>query len=352
MSAATTASAAPIPVGFLGCGFIAELHASMLAGCREANQITAVYDTDRERCASFATKWGAAPAASEDEVFDRCEAVFICTWTSEHRRLAVRAATRGRHVFCEKPLAFDSADAAAMVEAVKRTQVVNSVGLVLRSTPAMRTLRELTRDPSSGRVMSIVFRDDQYIPIQGMYASDWRGDRERAGRGVLLEHSIHDLDLLEWLAGPIARVAATQSFYHDIAGIEDAVAVVAQFESGANATLSTLWHDVTSRPSQRRIEVFCERALITLEDEWSGPVHVERDAPAGAIRQTIQNDELSSWLERRGIQSDWPHDSFLRAIREGGSATPSFADALRAHRIADAIYLSAENDGRSFAVPK
>jgi 4-hydroxybenzoate polyprenyltransferase len=51
-------------------------------------------------------------------------------------------------------------------------------------------------------VLTVVFRDDQYLPVRGVYKSSWRGDVARAGAGTLLEHSIHDLDLLEWLLGP------------------------------------------------------------------------------------------------------------------------------------------------------
>jgi predicted dehydrogenase len=55
--------------------------------------------------------------------------------------------------------------------------------------------------------MNVVFRDDQYLPTQGVYASTWRADAALAGSGVLLEHSIHDLDLLEWLSARSHEVA-------------------------------------------------------------------------------------------------------------------------------------------------
>jgi predicted dehydrogenase len=323
----------------------------MLAGCGERYEIAAVYDPDRARADGFADKWSSEVARSEDEVFDRSEAVFVCTWTSEHRRLVERAAARGRHVFCEKPLAFDATDAAAMVECVERAGLTNAVGLVLRSTPALLGLRELIRDPASGRPMSIVFRDDQFIPIQGMYASSWRGDRSKAGRGTLLEHSIHDLDLLEWLMGPIERIAATQEFFHRLDGIEDSVAVLARFASGASGSLTSIWHDITSRPSQRRIEVFCERALYTLEDEWFGPLHKDTVGSGEGKRQTLEGDGLVRWLAERGVEADWPHGRFLRAIRAGTAATPSFADALRAHELADAAYRSAANDCAPVSLP-
>ncbi len=323
----------------------------MLAGCGEAYELVAAYDPAGDRADAFGKKWNTPVVQSEDDVLERCEAVFICTWTAEHRRLVTSAAERGCHIFCEKPLAFDAGEAETMVDIVRRAGVVNTVGLILRSTPALIALRELIANPDVGRPMSVVFRDDQYIPIQGMYESDWRADRAKAGRGALLEHSIHDLDLLEWLIGPIERVAATQEFYHGLDGIEDSIAVLARFASGATATLSSIWHDITSRPSQRRIEVFCERALFTIEGEWFGPVHIEAVGPDGEERTTLEGEALGQWLADRQIDVEWPQSRFLRAIRAGDECSPTFTDALRAHQVVDAAYRSAANGGASIPIP-
>ncbi len=329
-----------IRVGFLGCGFIADVHAGLLATCGEPFSLVSAYDRDPQRSGAFAERWSTTAAASEAEVVDACDAVFVCTWTSEHAALVAQAAARGRHVFCEKPLAFDAGEAARMAGTVQDAGVVHMVGLILRAAPAMLALRAMVNEALSGRIMSIVFRDDQYIPIQGMYASDWRADPARAGRGVLLEHSIHDIDILEWLAGPIESVFARQEFFHEMNPIEDSVHALLTLRSGATATLATTWHDITSRPSQRRIEVFCENALYTLEGEWFGPLHWQRVIDGEQSEGSLEGDALTRWLRDRGIEQAWPESLFLRAIRDGGKASPDFGDAVRAHRIVDAIYRS------------
>jgi predicted dehydrogenase len=174
-----------------------------------------------------------------------------------------------------------------------------------------------------------------------MYRSTWRGDPDRAGSGTLLEHSIHDLDILEWLFGPIESVAAHTAHVHGIAGIEDSVSALMRFESGASATLTSVWHDVLARPSQRRMEVFCERALLTLEGDTFGPVHWERDDDSG----TLEGDGLVDWLHSRQVSMESAEETFLGAVAGHGSASPTVADALRAHVIADAIYRSADAGG-------
>src|SRR5262249_47432723 len=141
-----------------------------------------------------------------------------------------------------------------------------------------------------GRVMSIVFRDDQYIPIQGMYGSTWRGDRQRAGAGTLIEHSIHDVDLLEFICGPIVSVTARSNNFHGLDGIEDTVAAAIAFKEGAVGTLASIWHDVLERPSQRYIEVFTERLWCRQESsDWYGPV---RWCRTGSTEEELAGDEL------------------------------------------------------------
>jgi predicted dehydrogenase len=320
-----------IRVGFLGGGFIANYHGKMLHTSGVDAHIACVHDPDRDKAERFAAASGAEVVATEDELFSTVDAVYVCTWTAEHPRLVGEAAARGLPVFCEKPLAVGLEPAAAMTRAVADAGVVNQVGLVLRDSPAFLALRDLVHDPDSGRVMSIVFRDDQYIPIQGQYGSTWRADPEKAGAGALLEHSIHDIDILEWLLGPITGASAISEEFHAIAGIEDVVAATLRFDSGALGSLVSIWHDLLERPSLRRIEVFCERAYFWLDDDVLGPVHWTRpDGREGSTTGTARRN---------------PDAAFIEAAQAGQPATPDFADALRAHVVADALYRSAASGG-------
>jgi predicted dehydrogenase len=340
--------ASMVRVGFLGTGLIARFHAAMLRSSGEAFEPGPVFDLDRARAEVFAGEFGYQVVDAEDGVLDGCDAVYVTTWTSEHGRLVVAAAARGRHVFCEKPLAVDAGGARAMAEAVESAGVVAQVGLVLRRSPAFGLAGSLVSDERAGRVMAVVFRDDQFIPIRGHYGSSWRADRSRAGAGTLLEHSIHDLDLLEHLLGPATSVACRTATFHELAGIDDVAAATLGFATGALASLTSVWHDVDERPSLRRMEVLCERAHICVEGDWFGPV---RWRYTGEPEESVlEGDALVAETRRRGVRLGNPDGSFLRAIRNGGPAWPSLRDAVRAHELADACYASAELDGVPIAV--
>ena len=336
-------------VGFLGGGFIAHYHGKMLHTSGADAEIALVHDPDRAKADAFASASGARVVETEDELLSGVDAVYVCTWTSEHPRLVEAVAARQLPVFCEKPLAVGLEPALAMVDAVRRAGVVNQVGLVLRDSPAFRYLRHLIRQPASGRVMTVVFRDDQYIPIQGQYGSTWRADPSKAGSGTLLEHSIHDLDILEWLLGPVTDVSARSAEFHEITGIEDVVTATMSFSSGALGTLTSVWHDLLERPSLRRVEVFCENAYFWMEDDVWGPVHWTR---SGGDEGALGGAELTSALDTEGLAVRNPDGAFIDAVRSGGPATPDFASALRAHLLADAVYRSAATGGASILIPE
>jgi len=339
-----------IRVGFLGAGFIARFHSKMLKGSGLDLEWSGVYDPEPDRAHAFFRATGAPPRPGPLEVISGCDAVFVCTWTSEHRAAVEAACQMGRAVFCEKPLAPNLEDATAMCRAVESAGVTNQVGLVLRYSPAFCWMSHLVSRSESGRVMGLVFRDDQYLPVQGMYGSRWRADAAKAGSGVLLEHSIHDLDMVEVLTSPVVRLSAMGQAMHGIEGIEDAVSVSFELAAGGVGSLVTVWHDLLERPSLRRVEVICESLWCALEgDDWLGPV--AWTAP-GQAEQRLGGRELAARVRELGLAPENPDAAFLEAVAQRRPARPDFADALRAHVVVDAAYRSVRLGGQPVEVPE
>jgi hypothetical protein len=243
-----------VRIGFIGTGFIARTHSWFLKHTAADRAIVAVHDLDADRAQEFAGRVGAEVVDDPDQLLDRVDAVFVTTWTSEHEHLVAAAAERGVAVFCEKPLAFDASAAERMVESVEAAGVVNQVGLILRFMPQFVHAKTLLADERAGRLLAVSFRDDQFIPIQSHYGSMWRIDPERCGRGTLLEHSIHDVDIMQWLCGPVGSVSGTVREVHGHARIDDVTTARLEFDNGAVASLTSIWHDIIDRPepAQRR----------------------------------------------------------------------------------------------------
>ena len=334
-----------VRVGFLGAGFIATFHSKLLRASGVDHERAGVHDPDRQRAEAFVAAAGGFVADSEDEVLASCDAVFVCTWTSDHEAQVRRATDAGVAVFVEKPLSTDLASArrvAAMLDGH-----VHQVGLILRRSPAFNLVQSILEDVErNGRVMSVLFRDDQALPTGGRYASAWRAEADKAGSGVLLEHSIHDLDLLDRLVGPITSVTGRQRSFHDIDGIEDLVVATFDLAGGGVASLTTVWHDQPERNSLRYMEIHCERAFLTVEEDWFGPVRHTSDGRT----EEWSGDELLAECERRGIQTALPDGEFVRAVAEGTPTMPTADVALRAHELVDAVYRSAAAGGAPIEV--
>jgi predicted dehydrogenase len=271
------------------------------------------------------------------------DAVYVCVPTGGHKALVLKAAERGLHVFCEKPLATNLADVEAMVAAVDRARVKAGVGLVLRHSPILTVLKELMDDPTIGRPMQIIFRDDQFFPIQGHYASEWRKDITQAGAGTLLEHSIHDVDVLNWFAGSVKSLQGHTRNFAGYEGIEDLASAHIEYENGVQAELVSVWHSVLGRPSTRRLEVFFEKGFFAIDDDYLGPIHYQLHAQNA---QTMPAEEVQKrYLSGLGL-SDEMFEGLLRySLEDYFFLRACVEDLVEAHRVVDAIYRSAAADG-------
>jgi predicted dehydrogenase len=348
-----------IRIGLIGCGHIGTVHSYALRQLGDAGlidaRIVATFDVDRERASGLAQHHDARPCAQLDELLDEVDAVWICTWTSAHLEAVDEAAARSRAIFCEKPLAPTLADAHRLADALGR--VPHQVGLVLRHAPVFRAAADLVASGRYGKPLLAVLRDDQYFPIQGLYASAWRADAAKSGGGTLIEHSIHDVDILRWVLGTAlgepAEVSARTASMFEHPGIDDATVLTFRFADGVTATIHSVWHQILARGSLRRLELFCEDALLWTDDDYLGPLHVET-----STGEELVGAAAPSWLHRFRVpdvlakplaQYAEPNKAFLDALtRDGARARgyPGVEIALSAHRLVDEAYQSAAAGGR------
>jgi predicted dehydrogenase len=142
--------------------------------------------------------------------------------------------------------------------------------------------------------------------------------------------------------GPIRSVSANLGFVHGLEGIDDQASVLLVAASGAQAVLTSVWHDVLSRGSQRRVEAFCQSGVFTLTHDWRGPVSGE--LASGPI-ETLEGRRLADAATGADGLAGSPDAAFIDAVRNGKQAHPGFEVALEAHRLADAAYRSAATGG-------
>ncbi len=353
-------------VGLVGCGHIGMVHAVALRQLSDAGlvdaELTATYDDVPGKAAKMARYHGGEPYDTLAGLLDDVDVVWVCTWTAAHLAAVEAAAERGLPIFCEKPLAPDLPTATRVAAALER--VPHQVGLVLRWAPVFRELAARVASGAHGRVLATVMRDDQYFPVQGLYGSTWRGDVEHAGGGTVIEHSIHDIDVLRWTLGDPDEVSARTASRFGYPGIEDTATATFAYADGSVAQLTSIWHQVLTRESSRRLEVFCEKAMLWTDDDYLGPLHVQTDDGEQIV--TAEPPEWSSRFTLPEVfakalaQYAEPTKAFLDGLagldRVGGprpsgevaprtAGYPGAGEALAAHRLVDLVYRSAADGG-------
>jgi predicted dehydrogenase len=278
--------------------------------------------------------------------------VFVCTPTKFHADVVAAAAAAGAHIFCEKPLAMSVAEAETMMATVRRAGVKAQIGLVLRFSSIYTVMRDLLQDPAHGAPMAVVFRDDQCFPIRGLHDSPWRSDRTMSAGGTLIEHGVHDLDLLTWFFGPVRRLRAWDQNRAGYPGIEDYVAVELEFASGLRGQLVNIWHDMAQRASNRHLEVFCPRAYVASEHDMFGEIIVQRgDGAAEIMRSAEVLERFGALLARRdhtfrdyyALPYFLQDLAFVEALLAGRDPAPGLEVGIAAQRLAESVYEAARS---------
>jgi predicted dehydrogenase len=255
-------------------------------------------------------------------------------------------------VLCEKPLAMNAAEAAGMLDAVRRAGLVHMTAFTYQFTPAIRYARHLIESGEIGVIRTV---RAAYQMALSSHLLGWRSTRKQAGSGVLADIGSHLIHLVQWLAGDIAGVAArSRKFREDPASdVEDWIAFLAEFESGACGTFEI------SRVCPGRgadigenmfIEIYGTRGslLFSLQEPLTlraalgpaagdpaamleaRPVPPEFLKVQGAPRDPAEGDPRWSY---RFDQAFW----FVSNIRHGQSRSPSFADGLSCQTVIDAV---------------
>jgi predicted dehydrogenase len=346
-----------VRIGMIGAGIIGSTHSAVLQQICQALpdqvELVAVADTLQEARETFKAIYGYRESFADGRaVLDHpnVNTLFVCVPTHQHAAVVRAAAARGLQIFCEKPLAMSHAEGAEMLAAVERAGVRAQIGLVLRYSAVYTVMRSLMLDPAAGPPVAVLFRDDQCFPIRGLHFSAWRGDRSQTAGGTLIEHGVHDLDLLTWFFGPPRRLRAWEQNRAGHAGVEDYVGVELEFENGLRAQLLNLWHDVMQRHSNRRLEIFCQQAFLASNHDMSGALTCQfGDGPEMHLaeedvlqRYRAQTAPLPHALDGlNGVAYLVQDFAFVDALLNDRDPHPGMRVGLEAQRLAEAVYHAA-----------
>jgi predicted dehydrogenase len=252
----------PVGVAVIGCGLIGTRRAAT-AAADPRTTLRLVVDRDESRARTLAAEHGAEAAADWRAALQREDigAVVVCTPNALLAPIAGAALESGRHVLIEKPMGRNVAEAQRIAAAAAAAGRVLKIGFNHRYHPAIERAGELLRAGEVGRLIQLRARYGH--GSRPGCEHEWRGDRELAGGGELLDQGVHVVDLFHWLAGTPLRVhAEVQTAVWPLGPLEDNAFALMRFADGVVGQLHvsmTQWKNLFS------LEVHGERGALLVE---------------------------------------------------------------------------------------
>lgn len=221
-----------VRLGLVGLGDWGE-QVALAAAMEPGVELAACYARTPATRASFAARHGCRPCATLDELVSAADlhGIVVMTPNNAHRDPVLAAAAHGKHVLVTKPIAATIADGRAMIAACERAGVILAVGHQSRREPAIAALKAALDGDELGRPVMVEANISTPRGL-GIGPDEWRWRREECPGGPLIQLGIHHVDTLQYLLGPIVRVASWQRRSLVAAEFEDVTVTLLEFASG------------------------------------------------------------------------------------------------------------------------
>jgi predicted dehydrogenase len=341
-------------VGVIGCGFQGRLHVKCLQQIAGV-EVAAVVDTDAVRLTEVADRFRVTGRYGDYRAMldsDRFDLVTVCTMPVYHAAMTIAALESGAHVLCEKPLALNAGEGAAMIAAARRAGRTLAVGYNMRFTPNARAISAFISEGRFGRpVYTRAWARASQVPWWGEHYR-----KEISGGGALAATAVHFLDLALHFAGfpkPVAASAnAARLFPRKRGGTapsdevaarftaEDLISAQIRFANGFWMNLDGSWID--NRPSENgapswdySLDAIGESAQV-----WLDPLAIRTEDGSGEIVDALPPGTISDVSFPPSVAA--LVRDVVDAVRDNRPPLVTGEQALVVQRIVDAIYNSAE----------
>ena len=312
--------------GVLGAGLVAPFHAKAIRAS-DGGALVAFCDARLDRALKLAEQFGGQAYGSLDEMLKNpaIDVVNVALPNHLHCEAVLKSAAAGKHVLTEKPPAMTLAETDAMIAACRRSGVKFGCTVQCRVRKSIQAMKQAV---DSGRFGKLLHADAfmKWFRATEYYQSDaWRMSR-KSGAGVTVQHAFHYIDLLQHLAGPVARVQARMTnLAHPAIPLEDTTLAFLDFKCGAQGVVEA------------------STAL------WPGTdIRIELNGTEGTAIMT--GEKMTTWR----FKDDRPEDAAIRdygsqsqATGAGGAADFAFLD----HQVVIQDMIDAIRAGREVIIP-
>lgn len=342
----------------LGTGRMAGAHAEAFSQIDGVSMVACV-DVNAKRAEAFAKEHGIAQAfTSLSEAVDgtRFDAVSNCTPDAAHFATTMEILGTGSHVFCEKPLATNFADAEKMAREASKKGVVHGVNLTYRNISALQTARDFI---AAGRIGAVRHFEASYLqswltqPAWGDWRTDptwlWRLSQAHGSLGVLGDVGVHIFDFVTFAAGQSVKALTGQLATFDkaeggrvgeyILDANDSFSATATLDGGAMGVVHAS-RFASGNLNDLKLQIYGDKGGLRLTNSGTlGTLEICEGS----------NLEAAKWEDLTLAPVKTNFERFVDAVRNGTNMAPDFDEGVRLQAVLDAVF-SASEEGRQITL--
>lgn len=318
-----------LKIGIVGAGLIADQHAISLSAIRSVKQL-AFFDADAKRASNLARKYEGVAAQSLDDLVSETDLLWICTPPAFHMQAIVAAVDAKKPIFCEKPLGHTLDEANAIRTLIVRSKTPFYMGQSGRYSKCFRMIHKAVAKGDIGKPHNVWSIRQGYLNPKATPA--WRMDDRKSG-GAVVELGVHEIDFINWIAGPWKSVVAHGSSHLVGKKFTDTVSTLGTLQSGGTARIDLSW----SNPRylwQRGVDG--EEGSIFFDDSVFNAFEIHRPGRKVRIVTTGEKDwkdpETGENLSFRA-----QNRTIIKAVLAGTAPEVTLDDGLAAVRVGHAI---------------
>ncbi|HET7289752.1 MAG TPA: Gfo/Idh/MocA family oxidoreductase [Thermodesulfobacteriota bacterium] len=332
-----------VSIGLIGCGRIANLVYLNILRRMPGLRLAAIAEPDgvkRERAGSAAPQAGLYTDYRDLLRHPDLDAVIICLPNDMHAEAAVSAFEAGKHVYLEKPIAINTAEAEEVLKAWNGSNLVGMTGFNLRFNPAYQSLKKHIESGTIGEITCV----RTVFSYWRREFPEWRKHRTSGG-GALLDIGSHHVDLLRYtLDTDITRVSATTGS-HNTEGDN----AICEFKTSGGIDVQS-YFSITSA-DEDKIEVYGTRGKLSADRFNSSLRVVISESQRPGLLSQIKGD-VSSLLNSRNLKDRILHPAkepsfdlaigrFISAVKGADTASPDLLDGYKCLRVLEGAEESA-----------
>jgi predicted dehydrogenase len=340
-----------VKTGVIGCGVVSLSHIDSYLQI-EGAELVAICDVREDRIAATRKRYPDLKATAFDSVEamlagSDVEAVSVCTDHASHEEIVRKCLEAGKHVICEKALTTSRESLERMIKLARESNLVTAGIFQHRFDSAYRACKEVLEEGLLGKVLTVSVQHECYRSDEYYTQDAWRGNWAGEGGSLLINQSIHFLDVLQWLNGGVRSVMAyTGNLAHKgIIETEDTAAISLELGNGALATFAA--STGSHRTWDSYIQFIGTKGDLHLENQTVTRCTHQDAAVADQIKKRLSgmDDEagVAGAKDYYGPSHPAQIEDFINAIRSGGKPFVSLEDAAETVGLVLAIYESARS---------